>query len=362
MASLTSLDNVIFNSTNYSTAFIPDFTQPDSTIAAGGVVTIPDNGFGYFSAADDNQIDQQQVVDVDTSKATSYRLGTLVVNDISSMTPPVPCDIIAVSGDMVLLGITAPDPYDPTQAGGSFYPDGYLLLSNVDISELDGNPNPPQFPLVLQGGASQAGVYNPPCFAAGTRIATPDGDVAVEVLAVGDLVMTAGGEATAIVWTGSRQVAIHRHRAPELVRPVCVSAGAFADNVPSRDLLVSPDHNLFVGGVLIPAKCLVNGASVRQLDVARITYHHIELAEHAIVLADGMPCESYLDVGNRTSFSNEGVTVAHPDFASSPDTNYFAWEAKGCARLVLSGPEVDEARALLAERVSTGAPEAVRAA
>ena len=189
-----------------------------------------------------------------------------------------------------------------------------------------------------------------PCFGRGTMIATLDGDVAVEDLREGDLVLTVSGEAKPLIWTGSRSVNVARHPRPENVRPVCVRRSAFSPNVPSRDLVVSPDHNVFVDGVLIPAKCLVNGRNVVLLDVETVDYHHIELASHDVVYAEGLEVETYLDTGNRTSFVNEGVVVAHPDFASAPDQNYFAWEAAGYARLVLDGPELDAARTRLIER------------
>jgi hypothetical protein len=221
----------------------------------------------------------------------------------------------------------------------------------------DGGPSPASdFPLTLHTtGASYttpAGVTitGAPCFGRGTMIATLDGDVAVEDLREGDLVLTVSGEAKPLIWTGSRSVNVARHPRPENVRPVCIRRGAFSPNVPSRDLTVSPDHNVFVDGVLIPAKCLVNGRNVVLSDVETVDYHHIELASHDVVYAEGLEVETYLDTGNRTSFAGEGVVTAYPDFSSAPDQNYFAWEAAGYARLVLDGPELDLTRARLAER------------
>jgi hypothetical protein len=359
MASLTSLDGLMFTANNVSeNGFTPDFEQADGTVAAGGTVTIPDPGVPFFTDKDVGINDQQMIGSVDTSAANSYRLGTCLLYDVSTMTSPETCDIIGVNSGGVLLGV---QPYDPTQYLGTFWPDGYIYLSNTDISESDGHT--PNFPILLSGAPSAENTYNPPCFAKGTRISTPDGFALVEDLVAGDVVLTASGAHSPVVWTGSRHVDIARHPSPELVRPIRISAGAFADSMPLRDLLISPDHNLFVDGVLIPAKCLLNGASVAQLGNAEVTYYHVELAAHDVVLAENMPTESYLDTGNRNSFAGQGVTVAHPDFASAPDVNFFAWEAKGCAKLVLSGPEVDRVRAMLAARVMAAAPaEAARAA
>ncbi len=92
------------------------------------------------------------------------------------------------------------------------------------------------------------------CFAAGTRIGTPEGPVAVEALNAGDRVVTKDGRIEPIVWIGQRSVDCTRHPRPETVWPVRVSAGAFGENVPIRNLHLSPDHAVFVSDALIPVK------------------------------------------------------------------------------------------------------------
>jgi hypothetical protein len=183
-----------------------------------------------------------------------------------------------------------------------------------------------------------------PCFAAGTRIATEDGERAIERLRVGDLVRTAGGGLRRIVWIGARAVDCARHPRPQTVRPIRVRAGAFGPGLPSRDLRLSPDHAVFAPetGGLVPVKCLVDGAAVRQERVAKVRYLHLELEAHALVLAEGLAVESFLDTGNRVAFANGGPVVqAFPDFAAR------MWEAMGCAPLQVVGPAVEELRAML---------------
>jgi hypothetical protein len=184
-----------------------------------------------------------------------------------------------------------------------------------------------------------------PCFASGTRIATPDGMVAVERLRPGMLVLTAEGVAVPITWLGHRKVACTKHPHPASVWPVRVRAGAFADNMPERDLWLSPDHAIYADGVLIPIKHLIDGTTITQVSRSTVTYWHIELMRHDIILAEGLPVESYLDTGDRSAFSNGGAAMAlFPDFASR------TWEAMGCAPLVVAGSELAALRNLVAAR------------
>jgi len=184
------------------------------------------------------------------------------------------------------------------------------------------------------------------CFRAGTRLRTPDGEVAVERLAVGDAVLTADGVVRPVTWIGHRRVDCVRHREPARVCPVRIAAHAFAPGCPARELFLSPDHGVFVDDVLIPVKYLINGTTVRQVPAEIVTYYHVELSSHAILLAEGLPAESFLDTGNRAQLIGGPVRALAPDFALR------VWEAQGCAAVRLVGPEVNAARARLARRVS----------
>jgi phospholipase/lecithinase/hemolysin len=201
-----------------------------------------------------------------------------------------------------------------------------------------------------QAVASLAEAALTACYAAGTKIATERGDVAVEALQPGDRVVLAEGGWAPVVWLGHRRVFCRSHLRPSDVQPVRIAAHAFGLGRPARDLLLSPDHAVFVGGVLIPIRYLLNGATVRQEDVAAVTYWHVELTAHAALLAEGLPAESYLDTGNRAAFANGGVVAwAHPDFARA------TWEARSFAPLVTAGPVRDTIyRQLLAQAFALG--------
>lgn len=185
------------------------------------------------------------------------------------------------------------------------------------------------------------------CFRAGTRLATEHGATAVENLRIGDMMRLADGRLAALRWIGRRDMDCARHPAPETVWPVRVRRGAFADGVPCRDLYLSPDHAVFAAGVLIPVRELVNGGSVAAIRQDRVTWFHVELEHHDVLLAEGLAVESWLDTGNRGAFANASEpTQLHADFARDPAC---AWEA-ACAKLVLVGPVVERLRAHLATR------------
>lgn len=162
------------------------------------------------------------------------------------------------------------------------------------------------------------------CYAAGTNLLTPDGERAVEMLREGDLVITVEGEQQVtrpVRWIGWRHIDLTRHPEPSAVAPVRIMCGAIAEQVPHRDLLVSPDHAIYVRGQLVAARQLINGETIRQeTDWASVDYYHVELDQHALLLAEGLTAESYLDTGNRNFFANGGEPlVLHPDLTSEAD-------------------------------------------
>ncbi|BDG73682.1 Hint domain-containing protein [Roseomonas fluvialis] len=176
------------------------------------------------------------------------------------------------------------------------------------------------------------------CFVEGTLILTPAGEVPVERLRAGDLVVTPRGAAPVapLAWVGRLEVDLARQRFREAAAPVLVKAGALAEGVPFRDLHVSPNHALFIDGHLVPARLLVNGLTIiHQRWWREVTYHHLELDRHSLLVSDGALTESYLDDGNRYLFEVPGIVPLAPDFATNrPEARP---EVQPCAPLLAEG-------------------------
>ncbi len=249
------------------------------------------------------------------------------------------------SGGSLTLFVTNLD--DPTAiifSDGDLNTPQFYAVSNTDLTAAVG-----QVYTFAETGFNSAFVV--PCFAAGTRILTRRGEVAVEDLEVGDEAMAlVGGGYSAIKWIGSRTVDCAGSSSPASLWPLCVSAGAFGPGRPHRDLILSPDHAVFVNGSLIPVRYLENGITVARAPVDAVTYFHVELERHDVLLAEGMPAESYLDTGNRGDF--QGVSRGIAAAGEMQSMARQVWAEQACAPLHTSGPAVAAARLLLAERAA----------
>lgn len=187
------------------------------------------------------------------------------------------------------------------------------------------------------------------CFLEGTLITTADGEVPVETLRAGDLVLTASqpGGLRPVAWVGHTRIRLDRHPNPRNVAPILIRAGALGDGIPHRDMAVSPEHGIFLDGHLVPARLLVNGRSILQ-DFSRpeITYWHVELERHGLLVSEGAWTESYLDDGNRRFFDNHHLTALVKDYGAERHNGRYARSA--CAPVMAAGPALDRLRGRLA--------------
>jgi hypothetical protein len=188
------------------------------------------------------------------------------------------------------------------------------------------------------------------CYCAFTLIATEHGDVPVEDLKIGDRLLTRSGALRPIKWIGRRSYGGRFIAGNKDILPICIKAGALADSVPRRDLWISPHHAMFIDGLLIEARHLVNGTSIVQAERAdKISYFHVELETHDVIVAEGALSETYMDEDNRGIFQNayEYETL----FSGVP-----ALAAQYCAPRVDDGYELEEVRQRIARRAASSAP------
>ena len=232
----------------------------------------------------------------------------------------------------------------------SSYSGGVLSLTSGGTTDTIDFVNPGGVVTVTASGGNTT-IAVVPCFASGTRIATPSGERLVEELKPGDEVLTVLGEILPVVWAGHRVADCDAHPEPERVWPIRIEAHAFAQGAPHRDLFLSPDHAILAQGVLIPAKQLVNGTTIRQVARPTVTYHHIELTRHAVILSEGLPTESFLDTGADAAMllSGDGRSTLSAFGLQGPEAQLVR-DALGCAPIRIVGPEVDRVRGRLGLR------------
>ncbi len=147
----------------------------------------------------------------------------------------------------------------------------------------------------------------PVCFLPGTLIATPDGEVRIETLQIGDVINSHQGSPIPIRWIGRQTVQMTLGPAERML-PVRVRAGALDHCVPHTDLDLTADHGLMLDGLLCNAGALVNGTTIHPIPKAelgeRYVVYHIEVDDHQLIIANGVPAETFLDNATRRTFDN----------------------------------------------------------
>ena len=143
-----------------------------------------------------------------------------------------------------------------------------------------------------------------PCFTPGTMIATPKGERAVETLEIGDRIITRDNGIQEIRWIGNTTLPGDRLIRAEHLRPVLIRQGALGNDLPERDMLVSPNHRVLVANdktalyfeeseVLVAAKHLTGMEGIDVVDVSEVTYIHFMFDQHEVILSDGAWTESF---------------------------------------------------------------------
>src|SRR6202012_4719209 len=110
---------------------------------------------------------------------------------------------------------------------------------------------------------------------------------------------------------------------------------------------VSPEHAMFIDGMLIPAGCLVNGVSILKVaGIEEVEYFHLEFDRHVVIFAEGAPAESFVDDQSRMLFHNEEeYRLLYPNERR-------AAHAEFCAPRVEDGPKLYSLHRALAARAA----------
>jgi hypothetical protein len=249
----------------------------------------------------------------------------------------------------VITGLSAGDTIDLPSL--TFQPGATAIVSGstlevasggaiVDLN-VTGLPNGQSF---LTSRDAQTGTELVACFTQGTHILTPAGEVPVEQLRIGDRAVTRSGEAKPIKWIGIRSYTGAFASANPNLMPIRIRAGALGDGIPRRELLVSPEHAMYIDGALVPARHLVNGTSVTVAGgIDPICYFHIELDAHDVIFAEGAPTETFVDCDSRGVFHN-----AHEFAVLYPNDTAPRWQF--CAPVVERGRRLAAIQRKLAKR------------
>lgn len=241
-----------------------------------------------------------------------------------------PAEIRRRAAPMVrrLTGLRAPAPSRPEPAAADGLRPGFVvtdghrsfllrLIAGPGIATpllvaSDGLPAPDRDLWIVHAAASRAAATQEQpdagsliCFAGDTTIAVPGGRALVQDIRPGDLILTRDNGPRPVLWTGSRRLGGGRLHAMPHLRPIRFRAGALGIGRPDADLLVSPRHRMLVTGpaalalfnapeVLVAAEDLLNGSTIRVDHALRaVEYFHLLLEEHNIILANGLPSESF---------------------------------------------------------------------
>lgn len=200
-----------------------------------------------------------------------------------------------------------PDYIERTGSDNPFDAFNFSDLSAPSIGDIDGDGNLDVVVGNFLGNLSY--LLNVVCLLPGTMIATPRGEKPIETLQPGDLICTSDGPQPV------RFIPCTSHFAAALdgedLLPIRISAGAFGELGPVRDLFVSPGHAILLDGRLIHASVLVNGTTITRTSLEHwedhnplIHYLNIELERHHLINAEGLVVESFIDIVQRQDWDN----------------------------------------------------------
>ncbi|PHI96288.1 hypothetical protein BG621_04845 [Parasaccharibacter apium] len=180
---------------------------------------------------------------------------------------------------------------------------------------LKGNYNAGGFVLNDDGQGNTVLIYEK-CFLAGSMIRTPTGNKAVERLRKGELIciyQNGHEETRTITAVIQRRARVNTSQPEDLAGwSVIIAKDAFGPGLPEQDLSVTPEHCFYFDGHFVPARMLINGASIRY-DHSQVEYdyYHIKTDPHSIIWANNVLTESWLDTDLQDHYEANDTNILH---------------------------------------------------
>ncbi|MDI2112660.1 Hint domain-containing protein [Commensalibacter nepenthis] len=147
-----------------------------------------------------------------------------------------------------------------------------------------------------------------PCFLEGSEIQTVNGWKKVEEICIYDKIITYfnGKEVIkSVIWVGKTLLT------PINNTIVCIKKNSLGDNLPYKDLYITPEHCLFFDNYFIPARMLVNNRTICNRVINNKFIYHIQLENHSVINSNGIQTESFLNTGHSdfTKENNQPIKI-----------------------------------------------------
>ncbi len=314
------------------TSSVVTATRPNTTQGA----QVPGDGTGTFEVSFDNPV---VGVTVKFDRSNQPEVYKVTING-----QEVDIEDLINNGDATFTSVIAGS--NPVQTGTHIIMDGGVTSTGAPTNNSLGflTINIPVDSIGIYGTGGGSGTFDMievgvdsvtsavVCFTADTELLTPEGPRRICDLTAGDAVITYAGQTRTIIATNVRHVRpIELFRETRLL-PVRIAAGALGSGLPRCDLVVSRQHRIMVASriarricgqdeVLIPAFRLVGIPGIDYVrKIEPVSYHHVMLDGHDIVVANGAPAESlYLGPMSATALQDDDEDEQHetPHFAET---------------------------------------------
>jgi hypothetical protein len=210
--------------------------------------------------------------------------------------------------------------------------------SSATITYQDANGDVKTINLTLSGGGAtnMQVMVDFLCFTRGTLIETDRGQTMVEDLLPGDMVKTKDNGYQAIEWISSRKLSGDDLKRNPHLWPIRFKKGALGNNLPTSDLIVSPQHRMVMSGsrcemifgeteVLAPAKGLTNDNNIMtDYELGEVEYFHFMCSRHEIVFANGAESESFhpgdFGISSLDELARQELYEIFPDLRGGSET------------------------------------------